>query len=102
MTASASLSAPQSTKPISLREGEMGRAVAFATRRADDYVVQFDYVDAKGQTTRRTVSPIRFVSGDRFLALCLCREEPRQFYLQRCSNPQLIAAADVLMPIAMN
>ena len=39
---------------------------------------------------------------NRFLALCLCREEPRQFYLERCQNVRLEPAANVLMPVAMS
>ena len=35
------------------------------------------------------------------LALCLSREEPRQFYLERGQNVRLARAADFLMPVAM-
>ncbi len=77
------------------------RMISQAAHRSDEFVIQFDYCDAKGQTTRRVVSPIRFVGPDRFLGLCLCREEPRQFYLQRCSEMQLLSAAEVLMPMPM-
>jgi hypothetical protein len=45
------------------------------------------------------VSPIRFLDGDRFLALCLSREEPRQFYVERCQNVRLAPAANFLMPV---
>lgn len=68
---------------------------------SDRFVVQLDYVDSKGKRTRRTVSPIRFAASDRFLGLCLCREEPRQFHLSRCSNFQLLDADDVIMPVEM-
>jgi len=64
----------------------------------DDYVLSFEYTDRHGVRTRRIASPIRFLSDDRFLALCLCREEPRQFYLWRCRNIQLVDATDILMP----
>ena len=63
----------------------------------DDWVIQLDYVDSKGVSSHRVVSPIRFLGNDRFLALCLTREEPRQFYLNRCTNISLVDAADVLM-----
>jgi len=69
--------------------------------QSDDLVVTFDYTDAKGVTTHRVVSPIRFLGRDRFLGLCLSREEPRQFYVERCQNVQLAQAADFLMPVAM-
>jgi predicted DNA-binding transcriptional regulator YafY len=67
----------------------------------DHLVVQFEYTDSKGVQTHRVVSPIRFLGRDRFLALCLSREEPRQFYLDRCQNVRLAMAADFLMPVAM-
>jgi predicted DNA-binding transcriptional regulator YafY len=72
-----------------------------ALHQPDDLVVEFDYTDAKGAQTHRVVSPIRFLGRDRFLALCLSREEPRQFYLDRCENVRLALAADFLMPVAM-
>ena len=76
--------------------------ILYAAHRSDEFVVQFDYCDAKGQTTRRVVSPVRLVGSDRFLGLCLCREEPRQFYLNRCSEMRLLSASDVLMPMPMS
>jgi len=72
-----------------------------AMHQPDDLVVLLDYTDSRGVTSSRVVSPIRFLSGDRFLALCLCREEPRQFYLNRCSNVRLGRACDFLMPVPM-
>jgi predicted DNA-binding transcriptional regulator YafY len=72
-----------------------------AMHQSDDLVVEFDYTDAKGVATHRVVSPIRFLGRDRFLALCLSREEPRQFYLERCQNMRLAQAADFLMPVSM-
>ncbi|NLF73768.1 MAG: hypothetical protein GX575_32435 [Candidatus Anammoximicrobium sp.] len=69
--------------------------------QSDDLVVMFDYTDAKGAVSHRVVSPIRFLGQDRFLALCLSREEPRQFYLERCQNVRLAPAAEFVMPVAM-
>lgn len=68
---------------------------------SETYVIEMTYCDSKGNRTRRIVSPIRFVGGNRFLGLCLCREEPRQFYLDRCENARLIPAAEVIMPMPM-
>lgn len=68
---------------------------------SETFVVEMVYSDSKGNRTRRIVSPIRFVGADRFLALCLCREEPRQFYLSRCEDVRLIPAAEVIMPMPM-
>ena len=79
----------------------MRQLISRAMHQADDLVVTFDYCDAKGVTTRRVVSPIRFLGPDRFLALCLSREEPRQFYLDRCRNLRLAPAVEFLMPVEL-
>ena len=79
----------------------MRNLIRRALQQSDDLVVVFDYCDSKGVASRRVVSPIRFMSQDRFLALCLSREEPRQFYLSRCQNVRLDLAANYLMPVAM-
>jgi predicted DNA-binding transcriptional regulator YafY len=79
----------------------MRQLIYRAMHQSDDLVIEFDYCDAKGVATHRVVSPIRFLGGNRFLALCLSREEPRQFYLERCRNVRLAQAADFLMPVAM-
>ena len=49
----------------------------------------------------RVVSPIRFLDRNRFLALCLSREEPRPFYPDRCQNVRLAPATDFLMPVSL-
>lgn len=72
-----------------------------AMQQPDDLVILLDYTDSKGNESRRVVSPIRFLARDRFLALCLCREEPRQFHLERCRNAKLGRASDVMMPMPM-
>jgi predicted DNA-binding transcriptional regulator YafY len=79
----------------------MRQRIYRAMHQSDDLVVTLDYSDARGVTTHRVVSPIRFLGNDRFLALCLSREEPRQFYLDRCQNVRLAGAAESLMPVAM-
>lgn len=72
-----------------------------AMQDSDHYVIELDYLDAKGQRTHRVISPIRFLGKDRLLALCLCREEPRQFHLSRCENVRLARAENFLMPLAV-
>lgn len=79
----------------------MRQLIYRAMHQSDDLVVEFDYTDAGGVATHRVVSPIRFLGRERFLALCLSREEPRQFYLERCQNVRLERAAEFLMPVAM-
>ncbi len=80
-----------------------GSRTALLIRRVmqqiDDLVLVIDYRGKDGTVTRRVVSPIRFVAEDRFLALCLSREEPRQFYLDRCSNVRVDLANNYVMPV---
>ncbi len=79
----------------------MRQLIYRAMHQPDDLVVEFDYTNANGVVTHRVVSPIRFLGKERFLALCLSREEPRQFYLKRCANVELELAANFLMPVEM-
>ena len=72
-----------------------------AMQAPEEFVVSLEYLDVKGVSSRRIVSPIRFLPDGRFLGLCLCREEPRQFYLNRCHNVRLRQAADFVMPVLM-
>ena len=65
----------------------------------DEWVVEFSYRDSEGNVTRRVVSPIRFLSSKRFLALCLGRAAPRQFYLERCEDLQVRKSIDFVMPV---
>ncbi|MFT5302128.1 MAG: putative DNA-binding transcriptional regulator YafY [Mariniblastus sp.] len=67
----------------------------------DDFVIAFRYRDAKGNFTNRVVSPIKFLGADKFLGLCLSREEPRQFCMSRCEGLELKPAWDYVMPVAM-
>lgn len=68
-------------------------------RASDDFAVQIKYRDKKGTLTRRTVSPIKFVSQDQFSALCLCRENVRNFYFDKIEDAQLVHCSEVLMPV---
>lgn len=77
------------------------RMITRAMGQPDDLVITLEYVDSKGQRTERVISPIRFMGGTRFLALCLCRCEPRQFDLSRCSNVRLRPADQFVMPVPM-
>ena len=71
-------------------------AIRHAIRQ--ELVVEFDYADTNGNLTHRAVSPIRFLGPDKFLALCLTREEPRTFFVNRCFNHQSFKYHDYLMP----
>lgn len=72
-----------------------------AMQDSDDWVVEFEYCDSKGERSRRVVSPIRFMGSERMLGLCLSREEPRQFYLGRCEQMRLKRSSDYLMPVPL-
>lgn len=75
------------------------RALNQAMSSPEDLVVSLRYTDKKGVITERVVSPIRWIQGKAILALCLCRETPRRFELERCSDVQLLSSNDVLMPV---
>lgn len=79
----------------------MNRMLRQAMADSDNFVIEMEYDDAKGRRTKRVVSPIRFMGSYRFLGLCLCREQPRQFQLARCRNIRLIPAHEVSMPMAI-
>lgn len=65
----------------------------------DSWVLRVMYESKDGEITDRIVSPIRFIGDGGFLALCLCREEPRMFYLTRCKAFRLVPVHEVLMPV---
>ena len=77
----------------------MNRILRRAMLDSEHYVIEMDYVDAKGNRTHRIVSPIRFMGSYRFLGFCLSREQPRQFQLSRCKNISLVPADEVLAPV---
>lgn len=79
----------------------MRQLIQKSIQNSDDLVVEFQYRDSKGQLTKRVVSPIRFLDSNRFLGLCLSREQPRQFYLDRCDHLKLKPAWDYVMPVAI-
>lgn len=80
----------------------MRRMIWMAMHQPELLVIAMEYRDAKNIATQRIVSPIRWLDQQRFLALCLCREEPRQFYLTRCTDVRLVRASEVLMPVVMS
>ena len=75
--------------------------VSRVMQQSDDLVIVLEYSGKDGSITRRVVSPIRFVGADRFLALCLSREEPRQFYLSNCRNVRVDLASNYTMPVEL-
>ena len=87
---------------IIAQRNRLRKLISIAMRAQDDFVVRFVYRDRSGRKTRRIVSPIRFIGhgeNESFSALCLCREEVRQFVLAKCSEPVLVRAWEVIMPV---
>jgi predicted DNA-binding transcriptional regulator YafY len=74
------------------------RRVLRQSMDADRYACKVRYVDGKGVETERVVSPIRFVGESRVLAMCMGRQECRQFRVNRFRSVVRINASDVLMP----
>lgn len=70
-----------------------------AMQAPEEFVLRINYTDKKGKVTQRVISPIRLVDDEAFMALCLCREEPRRFLFSCCSSVELVSANDVLMPV---
>jgi predicted DNA-binding transcriptional regulator YafY len=70
-----------------------------AMREPDSFVLRLCYRDSKGNVTRRVVSPIAIDGRESMRALCLCREQVRQFKFESCSSVELVDANDVLMPV---
>lgn len=75
--------------------------ISKAMQAPESFVLRIIYKDEKGVKRRRVVSPIRFVGQEAFSALCLCREQPRTFKFDRCESMEILPAADVLMPVAI-
>lgn len=82
------------TKPTDRRA-----LISLIMQAQDDVVAVLQYRDEWGRITERIVSPIRFLDDGRFLALCLCRQQTRSFYLGRCLSIRAASAADVLAPV---
>lgn len=80
------------------REPSPRQKLVRAMRDADRWVCRIVYQDTKGRFTQRTISPIRFTAEDRcVLALCIGRQESRQFTVSRIKSIALVNAATVLM-----
>jgi hypothetical protein len=67
-------------------------------RDSDNWACRILYRDAGGIETVRTISPVRFTNNDRtVLALCIGRQENRQFSIRNIVDIQLVDASTVLM-----
>ena len=93
--------APQIKLPSRNVTDRITGLVSRVMQQTDDLVIVLEYSGKDGSVTRRVVSPIRFVGPDRFLALYLSREEPRQFYLSQCRSVRVDLAANYTMPVEL-
>ena len=73
------------------------QAIRLAMDSPERWVIEFNYTDARGNETHRTVSPVRWKNEHIFTALCLRREACRTFKLSHCRNIVVRPAADVMM-----
>lgn len=73
--------------------------IQWAMWSPETLAVELTYYDREGTQTTRTVSPIRWLGRGRFLALCLGREHPRQFRLDRCVGVRSVPAEQVFAPV---
>lgn len=75
--------------------------IEVATHHPDRYVLRIIYRDDAGRRSRRVISPVKMVGRNVLRALCLAREECRQFHLSRIEDVELIAANEVQMPVTL-
>lgn len=66
---------------------------------SDRYALRMVYRDSEGRLTARVVSPIAEVDSQSFMALCLCRQEPRRFLYSNCQLGRLVPAHVVFAPV---
>lgn len=74
------------------------RLIYRAMQNADTLAIELDYIDAKGQRSRRRCSPVRRTGRDSMLMMCLTAGQPRQMKVSGISSVRLIKASDVLIP----
>lgn len=66
----------------------------------ESFAIRMVYVDGKGKRTRRVVSPTAIEQDKgKFIALCLCRQEPRSFKLDNVESMEILPASEVFAPV---
>ena len=71
--------------------------ISRATEDPDHWAIRITYVRSDNTTTSRIVSPIRYYKGN-LQALCLGREQMRNFSVDRIISVELVPSHDCLMP----
>jgi len=77
---------------------DLKRKIWRAIHHPDQHVLRIVYEDAAGVRTRRLISPVKFTSPTTIRALCLCREQNRQFSLKHIRECELVKANTIMMP----
>lgn len=77
---------------------EVRRLVDLSLCNTDELALLVTYLDLHGRLSKRTVSPIRYLTRDLVSVYCLGRENCRSLYIQRCMRVELRLACDVLAP----
>lgn len=89
------------TVQVTSRNASVMPLVARAMHDYETYAIRMVYTDRNGSATRRVVSPYRWIGDARFSALCLCKEDIREFELAKCSQVELVDANDILAPVPL-
>lgn len=64
----------------------------------DDLVAVVNYLSLSGELTRRTVSPVRYLTPHRLLVYCLGRCDLRSLHVNRIMDVRIKVAAEVMAP----
>ena len=64
----------------------------------DDLVAVVNYLSMDGKLTRRTVSPVRYLTPHRMLVYCLGRCNLRSLHINRILDVRIRVASDVMAP----
>lgn len=72
-------------------------SISRAIEDPDRWAIRITYTRSDNKTTSRIVSPVRYYKAN-LQALCLGREQMRNFALSRILSVELIDARDCLMP----
>ena len=71
--------------------------ISRATEDPDRWAIRITYTCSDNKTTSRIVSPVRYYKAN-LQALCLGREQMRNFALSRIVSVELVSSHDCLMP----
>jgi len=76
-------------------------AIAICMKNPEQFVLDINYLDAKGNLTQRCVSPIGYLTPRLLSVYCLGRCEVRSLKLSRIMRMRFVVANEVLSPMAI-